>query len=118
MPALYNRLAVDHADEDVHFHYVSASPWQLYFSLRDFLEDFAGYPPGTYNLKTWRPSLDRNFFALVGNPYKYKMGIIEPLMKTFPNRKFIFLGDSGEKDPEVSLPRDFAGVWRPRCEVP
>ena len=31
----------------------------------------------------------------------YKLRQIEPLMKTYPMRKFILIGDSGEKDPEI-----------------
>jgi len=27
--------------------------------------------------------------------------VIEPLMKQFPKRQFILIGDSGERDPEI-----------------
>jgi phosphatidate phosphatase APP1 len=27
--------------------------------------------------------------------------VIEPLMETYPQRRFILVGDSGERDPEV-----------------
>jgi len=39
---------------------------------------------------------------------KYKPTVIEPLMKQFPNRRFVFVGDSGERDPEIygKLARD------------
>jgi len=38
---------------------------------------------------------------LFEGPEKYKPGVIEPLMKKFPNRRFVFVGDFGERDPEI-----------------
>ena len=40
-------------------------------------------------------------FNLFEGPEKYKPGVIDPLMKRFPNRRFVFVGDSGERDPEI-----------------
>jgi phosphatidate phosphatase APP1 len=80
------------------FHYISASPWQLYEPLADFVAS-EGFPPGTFELKQFRWK-DRSFFSLFANPEKYKPGVIEPLLKRFPQRKFILIGDSGERDPE------------------
>jgi phosphatidate phosphatase APP1 len=47
----------------------------------------------------------------------YKLRQIEPLLKTYPMRKFILIGDSGEKDPEIyaELSRRYPGrieqIW-------
>jgi phosphatidate phosphatase APP1 len=81
------------------FHYISASPWQLYEPLAAFVaaNDF---PAGTFELKQFRWK-DRSFFSLFASPEKYKPGVIEPLLKQFPKRKFILIGDSGERDPEI-----------------
>ena len=38
---------------------------------------------------------------LFADPLEYKLKQIEPILKMFPKRKFILIGDSGVKDPEV-----------------
>ena len=89
------------------FHYVSASPWQLYPSLADFVlaNDF---PAGTFHLRPFRWK-DETFFDLFKSPEKYKLSTIEPILKRFPGRRFVLIGDSGEKDPEIyaTLARKF-----------
>lgn len=89
------------------FHYISASPWQLYEPLAAFIRT-NGFPTGTFVLKTFRWK-DRSFFSLFANPEKYKAGVIEPLLTRFPERRFILIGDSGEQDPEIyaALARKF-----------
>jgi hypothetical protein len=81
------------------FCYVSASPWQLFLPLSEFVQS-NGFPSGTFYLKQFRLK-DESFWGLFQNPEKYKPTVIEPLMKRFPHRKFILVGDSGERDPEV-----------------
>lgn len=80
-------------------HFVSASPWQLYEPLTEFM-GMEGFPAATFHLKTfyWK---DSRFLSLFADPIEYKLGVIEPVMKSFPKRQFILVGDSGEKDPEV-----------------
>jgi phosphatidate phosphatase APP1 len=86
-------------DSDAHFIYVSASPWQLYLPLTDFIRS-EGFPPGPFYLKDFRWK-DQTFFNLFQSPVKYKPKVIEPILKRFPNRRFILVGDSGESDPEI-----------------
>ena len=94
-------------EPNVSFHYVSASPWQLYEPLAGLVTS-NGFPAGTFELKEFRWKT-RSFFSLFANPEKYKPGVIEPLLKQFPKRTFILIGDSGERDPEVygALARKF-----------
>jgi phosphatidate phosphatase APP1 len=89
------------------FHYISASPWQLYEPLAAFVHS-NGFPAGTFALKPFRWE-DRSFFELFAKPEHYKPGVIEPLLRQFPKRKFILIGDSGESDPEIyaALARKF-----------
>jgi hypothetical protein len=98
-----------HSDPNtnVAFHYISANPWQLYAPLAAFVLA-NGFPAGTFELKDFRWP-DRSFFSLFASPEKYKPGVIEPLLKQFPKRKFILIGDSGERDPEIygALARKF-----------
>jgi phosphatidate phosphatase APP1 len=78
---------------------VSASPWQLYIPLAEFLGK-AGFPAGTFHMKDFRVK-DRTFLALFADPQAYKLRVITPILERFPERKFILVGDSGEKDPEI-----------------
>ena len=81
------------------FHYVSGSPWQLYPALAKFADD-ADFPQGSYHLRTFRLQ-DGSSNELLGSPKDYKLRTIEPILQAFPRRKFVFVGDSGEQDPEV-----------------
>jgi phosphatidate phosphatase APP1 len=81
------------------FHYVSSSPWQLFAPLSEFSRK-AGFPGGSFHLKLFRWK-DSSFFDLFASPAKTKPKVLEPILATFPRRKFILVGDSGEEDPEV-----------------
>ena len=81
------------------FHYVSASPWQLYDPLDSFFQA-AGFPPGSVHLKQFRWK-DTSFFALFQDPQAYKRPLLAGLLTQFPGRRFVLIGDSGEQDPEV-----------------
>ncbi|MCS7466081.1 App1 family protein [Stieleria sp. ICT_E10.1] len=111
MPELY----ADLADVDVAFHYVSGSPWQLYQPLESFFAD-QGFPKGTYHLKHFRLT-DSSGLGLLSSQRATKLAAIEPLLGSFPERRFILLGDSGEHDPEIygQLARDYpdqiAGIF-------
>ncbi|PYR33496.1 MAG: hypothetical protein DMF90_20585 [Acidobacteria bacterium] len=81
------------------FHYVSATPWQLYVPIATFL-DASGFPKGTFHLKDFRWR-DRTFFNLFASADRYKRSHIESLLKRLPRRRFVLVGDSGQRDPEV-----------------
>lgn len=81
------------------FHYVSSSPWELFEPLAELVQ-LNQFPSGSMHLryfrirdemlKRWRPQRRRG-----------KAGIIAGLMKKMPERKFILVGDSGERDSEI-----------------
>lgn len=107
MAAMYEQLGTDTA-----FHYVSGGPWQLYQPLTDFLQaPDTGYPHGSFHMKNVRTNLSESeSFAdlwklLAGGSkevtFEQKVGQISTLMAHFPDRSFVLIGDSGEKDPEV-----------------
>jgi phosphatidate phosphatase APP1 len=81
------------------FHYVSASPWQLYEPLERFLRD-EGFPAGSFHLKAFRLK-DSTFLSLFDNPEIHKRPIIEGLIQRWPGRRFVLIGDTGERDPEL-----------------
>ncbi len=84
---------------DAQFCYVSASPWQLYVPLSEFARS-NGFPAGVFALKKFRWQ-DESFLKLFESPERYKPAVIEPLLKRFPRRQFVLVGDSGERDPEI-----------------
>jgi len=87
------------AEQGAVFHYVSASPWQLYPDLETF-RGVAGYPAGTFHLRDLRLK-DRTGIQFVTQSKKFKPETIAQLLLRYPKRKFVLVGDSGEHDPEI-----------------
>ncbi len=87
------------SEDGAAFHYVSSSPWQLYQSLRDLMQH-GGFPEGSFHLRSIRlrdPSILRLFFARRSG----KRRVIRTILQMFPHRRFVMVGDSGERDPEI-----------------
>jgi hypothetical protein len=95
---------------DAAFHYVSGTPRQFFNPLSEFFfYQGQGFPPGTLHMKdvqknflsieTWRNMSD----IIINDDYTYqqKSGQIAEILETFPDRQFILVGDSGERDPEI-----------------
>ncbi|MDA7978351.1 MAG: DUF2183 domain-containing protein [Pirellulales bacterium] len=96
-------------------HYVTASPWQLFDPLNDFLRD-EGFPAGTMHMKLFRLK-DRTMFDLFRDQTKHKTQAISEILRDFPRRRFVLVGDAGEQDPEVygtiarQHPRQVAAIY-------
>lgn len=87
--------------------YVSSSSWKLY----DLLIEFAakrGIPPGPFLLRASRIDHYRFISNIHGN---HKLKKIEHIMSTYSKIKFILIGDSGQKDPEIydQVVKDYPG---------
>jgi phosphatidate phosphatase APP1 len=95
MPELYRRWQAT----GTAFHYVSASPWQLATCLSGFLHD-VGLPSGSMHLKLFRLK-DSTPLGRLPSRKRSKRRIIEQILGDFPSRRFLLVGDSGERDPEV-----------------
>jgi phosphatidate phosphatase APP1 len=95
MASLYQQWARQGAS----FHYVSSSPWQLYLPLAA-LREAHGFPAGTFHLRSFclRDHMLRRML-LIRRPGKGV--VIRRLLATFPRRRFVLIGDSGERDPEL-----------------
>lgn len=98
--------------ENVRFHYVSASPWQLYPPLAEFIREHQ-FPGGTFAMKPFRIQ-DGTALNVLGTQNTYKRSIIEPLIEQFPHDQFVLVGDTGEQDPEIfaRLAADYPQVVR------
>ncbi|CAI7662984.1 unnamed protein product [Penicillium manginii] len=84
------------AKRGVEMHYVSNAPWQLYPLLERYFK-MAGLPPGSFHLKQYSGMLQGIFEPTA----ERKRGSLEQILRDFPDRKFILVGDSGEADLEV-----------------
>jgi len=84
----------------IHFHVLSAGPWQLYEPLRQFTEK-AGFPAFTWDMRSVDLPDLRGLKEMTSDPYKFKLPKIRAFMARFPKRHVVLVGDSGEKDPKV-----------------
>jgi phosphatidate phosphatase APP1 len=89
---------------NVHFHVVSAGPWQLYEPLRQFT-DVQKFPSFTWDMR----SVDIGYDLKVAiselhlkpeTIFEHKVQKIRALLKLLPNQ-VVLVGDSAERDPEV-----------------
>lgn len=81
---------------NVSFHYCSNSPWQLYPVLATYFK-LVGLPPGSLHLKQYAGMLQGIFEPVA----ERKKTTLDRLLRDFPQRKFLLVGDSGEADLEV-----------------
>lgn len=79
--------------------FVSSSPWNLYELFEDFMS-LHRIPAGPMLLQDW--GIDRDTFIM--DPHeRHKLAQIQTLLDYYPDLRFILIGDSGQKDPEIYL---------------
>lgn len=102
----YEKIAIEGVQEWYHelqqmgikFHYVSNSPWQLYPTISEYLRS-SRLPRGSMHLKEYSGFLNGLF-----EPASEKKRMnLNGILKDFPRRKFILIGDSGEGDLEAYI---------------
>ena len=95
MADLYQQLA----ELGASFHYVSYSPWQMFQPLADF-SALAGYPHGPIHLRSFQ--LSKHMLGkLLLSRSSGKATVLRWILRAFPHRRFILIGDSGQHDPEI-----------------
>jgi phosphatidate phosphatase APP1 len=80
------------------FFYVSSSEWNLYAYLQEFFQ-FNGLPKGIFllnRIKRWYDLLKTGETNHAG-----KGDRIRHIFQTFPNQKFVLLGDNSQADPLI-----------------
>ncbi|GAA5814680.1 hypothetical protein MFLAVUS_008179 [Mucor flavus] len=80
------------------FHYVSNSPFQLTHMLNNFMTNHH-FPPGSFHLRESTGLLSK--LGASKKPGRSKHDSICGIMRDFPQKKFILIGDSGEIDLEI-----------------
>lgn len=102
----YEKIAIEGVQEWYHelqkmgakFHYVSNSPWQLYPTISTYLKS-AKFPPGSMHLKEYSGFLN----GILEPASDRKKSNMHSILRDFPNRKFVLIGDSGEGDLEAYI---------------
>eukprot|EP00122_Pirum_gemmata_P014989 Pgem_evm1s13998 len=108
MPELYKKW---HDNGNINaFHFLSGSPYNLYSLLDTFLQR-EHFPIGSMWLTRYKDLFhDKLSFKVekflssllgIGEDKSFKGNALEQMLKDFPNRKFVLVGDSGEHDPEI-----------------
>jgi phosphatidate phosphatase APP1 len=77
--------------------YVSSSPWNFYDTFQGFFKAY-DLPLGPIFLKDYGITSER--FFKTGHA-EHKLSRIERLIETYPDLRFVLVGDSGQEDPEI-----------------
>ena len=98
MARLYQNAA---AVQDVRIHYVSNAPYALYPLVQQFLRG-AQFPEGSIHLRpvSFKSSAWHAILRMK-HTNTHKTEVIENLLRDFPERSFVLIGDTGEQDPEI-----------------
>ncbi|KDR77320.1 hypothetical protein GALMADRAFT_66735 [Galerina marginata CBS 339.88] len=103
MPELYASLAK--SLNDPQFVYVSGSPFQLYPFLKNFIDTAFSASKGPFlvqNLTLVNPAEVIEFISNSDtNTETFKLAMIDRLKGMYPNKKWLAIGDSTQRDPEV-----------------
>ncbi len=95
-PDLYRKLHLGIDDKEKNpIFYISNSPWNMYQYLRSFL-DHNGFPKGPILLRSFS-----SMFQRISSEKPHKQKEILNLLETYPDLKFILIGDSGEHDASI-----------------
>lgn len=84
-------------DNGTRFHYLSGSPHPLQPALAGFLQA-EGFPEGSLHLR--EVEVIEDLFGETGT-FAHKRAVLDALLAAAPARRFVLIGDSGERDPEI-----------------
>jgi phosphatidate phosphatase APP1 len=95
MAEVYRRWS----DEGAAIHLLSNGPWQLYSDLDELLES-ESFPNATWSMRRFR-LMDRTGVRFLLGGGNHKLEEIQRSLEWYPERTFILVGDTGERDPEI-----------------
>jgi phosphatidate phosphatase APP1 len=81
------------------FFYVSSSEWNLYDFIVEFCE-INTLPKGVFLLRDLKVGLHELLRQSGGN-HNHKELKFKTILETYPAHRFVLLGDSGQRDPEI-----------------
>lgn len=94
MAALYRRILADHPETPV--FYLSTGAWNAVPTLRAFMRRY-GYPEGPMLMTDWGPTAT----SLFRSGIEHKRTRLRDLIITFPQIRWLLVGDDGQHDPMV-----------------
>ena len=99
MPALYRAFVRGGRGGSNPIFYVSRSSWNLHDLFEEFLE-VNELPPGPLFLTDQRV-IEAPSRVMGGDRETHKFDTVHMLLRTYPTMRFILVGDSGMRDPEL-----------------
>lgn len=94
MARLFRALRAAHPDAPV--FYLSTGAWDVVPTLRAFMRDH-GFPDGPLLMTDWAPTNTGWFRSGI----EHKRTRLRDLMITFPNVRWVLIGDDGQHDPLI-----------------
>lgn len=98
MPELYASLARTLSPQ---FFYVSGSMLQIYPFIHHFINTTYSTSKGPIFLRNLTDINDIVNFMESDGIFEYKSAIIDQIKGMYPNKRFLAIGDSTQKDPET-----------------
>jgi hypothetical protein len=95
MAAAYRALVEDGAA----CAWLTAAPWPLHGPYAEFLRS-EGFPAGSLRMRAI-PLGRPDWLAALAQPTRHKRRALDELLATFPDRRFVLIGDTIEDDPEI-----------------
>ncbi len=106
--AFYRALHRGNRGEELNpIFYVSSGPWNLYELYADFLA-FQKIPAGPIMLGDYGIEEDKFIHA---SHDEHKLKAVRGVLNAYPGLRFVLVGDSGQRDPEIysQIVREFPG---------
>jgi len=113
-PEFYNALVKgDKQKEYLPLFFISSSEWNLYDLLQDFMQ-YNKIPRSVFMLRRFNQA-SLKFWKAGGGNHQHKLHKIRMLMDFYPERSFVFIGDSGQQD--LSIYRQLANELPERIDA-
>lgn len=94
MPEIYSAWA--ESLDDLHFHYLTTTPEQVTRNYMEFI--FKTYPLGSFDTRPLN-------FSDVAATLSIRQHLLDRIFQTFPERKFVLVGDTSNSDVMKSYPQ-------------
>jgi phosphatidate phosphatase APP1 len=95
MPDRFAEWSQQSSAQPYHFHYLTTTPEQATTKYMDFIYSY--YPMGSFDTRPLN-------FTTVDQTFNVRKTLLDKIMQTFPQRKFILLGDTSNGDVMSEYP--------------
>ncbi|KAF8249973.1 hypothetical protein K440DRAFT_581663 [Wilcoxina mikolae CBS 423.85] len=95
MPSNFARWSTQHPEQPYHFHYLTTTPEQATRKYMDFIYNY--YPLGSFDTRPLN-------FTTVDQTFAIRKVLLDRILQTFPNRKFVLFGDTSNSDIMTDYP--------------